>query len=364
MEIFDSQPINLEKLAWAWRFVVKRNPILRSIFLRDERGSVQVVLADVEPEVSVSVASAAEAEPTFATTNLPVVDECFLPHRAHIIQHGDRYFVHIELDHLIIDGWSLKSVKSALLEAYTTGGVNALSQPPSYKTFISAHHTGRVKADNRHWALTLQQQRPCLFPYKHSSNVEGELPQYSPRKAIIYLPEIKVQSVTAFSVQHGITSACIFDAAWAQTLSFYTHSPDVAFEYVVSGRDEDISGIFDIVGLLINVIPYHMDDVSPHSGPLGLAHLAQRMQEQRAEDSLHTASNKRPTAVEVAKVRIDDDLRKSNDPWHFDVLVRVLHITDDATFRPSFEFDAEFFDTEHMNHIAQDFWRRLEEILA
>ncbi|KUI58610.1 Nonribosomal peptide synthetase 1 [Cytospora mali] len=386
MEIFDLQPINLERLAWAWRLVVKKYPILRSIFLRDARGSVQVVLADVEPEVSISVASAAEAEPTFATTKTPVVDECFLPHRAHFIQHGDRYFVHIELDHLVIDGWSLKSIKTALLEAYTTEGVTALSSPPSYKAFVAAHHPDRVEADNRHWALALQQQRPCLIASKRSSKPDGELRQFSPAKAIIYLPDIKVQSVTAFSVQHGITSASIFDAAWAQTLSVYTHSPDVAFEYVVSGRDEDVPGVFDIVGPLINVLPYHLEDVSPHGGPLGLARLAQRMQEQRAEDSLHTASNvrevvendlkmgklfnsalnfqKRPTAVEVANVRIDDDVRKSKDPWHFDVLVRVLHITDDATFRPSFEFDAEFFDTEQMKHIADDFWRRLQDVLA
>lgn len=338
MEIFDSQPIDLEKLAWAWRLVVKRYPILRTIFLRDARGSLQVVLADAEPEVSISVASAAEAEPTFATTKTRIVDECFLPHRAHLIRHGDRCFVHIELDHLVIDGWSLKSIKTALLEAYTTEGINALSRPPSYKDFVAAHHPDRVEADNRYWALALQQQRPCLVPSKGSSKPAGELRQYSPRKTIIYLPDIKVQSVTAFSVQHGITSASMFDAAWAQTLSVYTDSTDVAFEYVVSGRDEDVPGVFDIVGPLINVIPYHLEGVSPQGGLLGLARLAQRMQEQRAEDSLHTASNvreviefdlrmgklfntalnfqKRPTAVEVANVTIDDDVRKSIDPWH------------------------------------------------
>ncbi|KAI0126661.1 hypothetical protein BJ170DRAFT_695102 [Xylariales sp. AK1849] len=43
---------------------------------------------------------------------------------------------------------------------------------------------------------------------------------------------------------------------------------------------------------------------------------------------------RRPAAVEneTHTLRVDDDLKRSVDPWYFDVLVRVLHITDDNTF--------------------------------
>ena len=50
----------------------------------------------------------------------------------------------------------------------------------------------------------------------------------------------------------------------------------------------------------------------------------------------------------------------ADPPKQFDVLVRILHITDDATFRSSFEFDAQFFDYDHMREVAAEFWRRVQ----
>jgi len=46
------------------------------------------------------------------------------------------------------------------------------------------------------------------------------------------------------------------------------------------------------------------------------------------------------------------------------VLVRVMHITDDDTFKPSFEFDALHFDAGGMMEVAQDFWGRVQALVA
>lgn len=345
MEVFllSDRPPCLERLAQAWRRVVQYHPVLRSIFLQDPTGqlpSVQAVLSKsgAEPEIVVSSAAATEAEPTFATRGTRSVDECFLPHRAHFVRHGDRYFVHIELDHLVIDGWSLKEVKKALLAAYDSDEALRVDEAPSYKTFVTAHSADRVKADNEYWAAALQEQGPSLLSLPVNPCQRTATP-HSSHKTILYLPEVRADVFKSFGTQYGVTPASIFDAAWAQTLSKYTARSDVAFEYVVSGRDEDIPNVFELVGPLINVLPYHVLGVSAaEDGPAGLACLAQRMQEQRARDSLHTSSNvreiveeyfgtekrfntavnfqRRPTAVETTTVRIDDDLRKSRDPWH------------------------------------------------
>ncbi|VBB81510.1 Putative Nonribosomal peptide synthetase [Podospora comata] len=392
MEVFSlaNQPVALERLAQAWKRVVQKHTILRSIFLEDPSGNlppVQAVLKKAEPEIAISSASAEEPEPTFISTQTPLVDDCFLPHRAHFIQHGERFFVHIELDHLVIDGWSLKLIKEAFLSAYEENGEGVLvsDEPPPYGVFVAVHHPDRVSVDNEHWALVLRDQKPSLlpppvgYPQAHPS-------LHSTEKTIIYLPEIQASSLKPFSFQHSITPASIFDAAWAQTLSAYTNSTSVAFEYVVSGRDEDVPGVFDIVGPLINVLPYHIDHVLSDGDPEQLARLAQRMQSQRDEDSSHTSSNvrevietelgvkklfntavnfqRRPTAVETSSLRVDDDLRKSRDPWHFDVLVRVMHITDDDTFKPSFEFDELLFDKDGMTKVAEDFWGRVKALVA
>lgn len=336
--------LSLERLAQAWRKVVQRLPILRSIFLVDPSGQLphtQVVLENAEPEiatVSISSEVALRAEPSFESLGIPPVDECFLPHRTLLSQRGDRFFIHIELDHLVIDGWSLRVIKEALLQAYETDDQEYTPKlAPSYKDFVIAQtHPDRATQDTSYWTENLRDQPPALLSFP----VSRPVPYFSKQKTIFYLPEIPAAALTSFSVAHGITAASIFDAAWAQTLSLYTKKSDVGFEYVVSGRDEDVPGVFSMVGPLINVLAYHLQGVEAAEGTTeeDLAVLANRMQDQRAQDSMHSAVNlrevvdgihggkklfntavnfqRRPTAVESEMLWVDDDIRKSNDPWH------------------------------------------------
>ena len=323
-----SQPVSLDKIVRAWKRVVRKYPIFRSIFLKDpaqRRPPVQVVLTNPEPSVARTF-----DEP------LPQMDECFLPHRARFFQYGDKVAGRIDLDHLVLDGWSLKLIKIALLAAYDTDELQLSVEPPSYKSFITALRPDRVDADSKYWASAFRNQRPSsLYLPAHDSE-----PLPSPRKSIIHLPVLKARSLNAFSARNGITTASIFDAAWAQTLSIFTQSPDVCFEYVVSGRDQELPGVFDIVGPLFNVLAYHLRGISTEITEL--AHLAHRIQEQRIQDSQYISCNirevlesnmvigkpfntalnfqRRPKAVWTDHLRIDEDLSKSIDPWHVSFL--------------------------------------------
>jgi amino acid adenylation domain-containing protein len=341
MEVFhlSGPQISLDRLAKAWNLVVQKYSVLRSIYLEDsERNGepLQVVLKNAQPEIVISSASEDEVEPTFETAGTPHIDDCFLPHRAHFIKHGNRYFAHIELDHRTIDGWSLKLIKTALLQAYENEEKFLAQQPAPYKAFVSAHDQDRVKNDDDYWVSVLRDQRPSLLSFPVTSEKIEVVP--SRAKTIIYLPEITSQGLTPFSVKNSITYASIFNAAWAQTLSTYTQSKDAAFEYIISGREEDIDGVFDIVGPLINALPLHLRDIPNQHDNGVLAHLAHQIQEQQAQDGLHSSSNvreviethlgnralfntalnfqRRPTAVELGGLKVDDDLRKSSDPWH------------------------------------------------
>ncbi|KAI0881677.1 non-ribosomal peptide synthetase module [Annulohypoxylon maeteangense] len=392
MEIFSlaSEPISLKRLARAWRRVIQKYPVLRSIYLRDDTGELpllQVVLsadAASEATVVISSAEAEDDEPTFDLVGTPSVDECFIPHRAHFVRHGDRYYIHIELDHQVIDGWSLRLIKLSLLEAYENDENYKSDVPPPYKAIIAARTPSRIEDDDQYWASVLANRVPSILSLPVSSREPIARP--SPRKTVIYLPEIKAQAISAFGTAHGITSASLIDAAWAQTLSTFTGASDVSFEYITSGRNEDVPDVFDIVGLLINAVPYHLSNVSTGGNALDLARLAQLMQEQRNENSMHDTSNvrdvvqkqlkvgrlwntavnfqRRPSAVSTATLKVEDLLRKSVDPWHFDVLVRALHITDDATIRPSFEFDAQVFDQDRMKEVAEHFWTKLQLLIS
>ncbi|KAH8193912.1 hypothetical protein TruAng_011923 [Truncatella angustata] len=373
----ETQPVTLDKLAEAWKCVVQKYPILRTIFLQAEGNlpALQVVLADVEPEITISSAGANETMPTAVTAGLKHVDDCFLPHRAHFIRHGDSYFGNIELNHMLIDGWSLRFIRQAFLDAYDVDEAIDVGQPPSYKSYIATLRPDRVQADERHWVSILRDQEPSLLSPSPAKSYKQ--PESNSSKTVIHLQAVKARSLSSFSADNGITLASIVDAAWAQTLSLHTHSSNVTFAYVNSGRDEDIPGVSEIVGPLINILAYHLHGVSTRSSPETLASLARKMQQQRGEDSAHTSCSisevvedilhldklfntgvnfqRRPTSMGTQTLRVDDLLDESKDPWHFDVLLRVTHITDENVLKISFEFDAQKFNEEQVNDIAESF---------
>ncbi|KAG8158236.1 hypothetical protein KVR01_011997 [Diaporthe batatas] len=402
-----AEPLSLPRLKAAWQGVVARFPVLRSIFLKDapERLGlpvVQVVLdaqAASEATVVVCESPSSAPEPEFGDARAPDVDACFLPHRAHILRHGERVYLHVEMDHLIIDGWSLGLIKRALLEAYEAGpdkDSHNSSTVASYKAFVAAHGSpDRIKIDDAYWERLLHGLSPsALSSALHGAGTPSRQLQHQQHsrqgKVILSLPSIPAASLTPFSATHGLTPASIFSAAWAKTLSSFTGKSDVAFECVVSGRDEDdydhnhqpdAASVWDLVGCCINVLVHRVEGVVGAD----MAGLAARLQEQSAEGAHHGASNvrevaarlspvrlfdtavnfqRRPTAVEneARTLRVDDDLTRSVDPWHFDILVRVLHITDDNTLRPSLEFFEQDYNPDTMEYVGQDWWRRVKEL--
>lgn len=99
---------------------MSRYTILRTVFL-PSLGTIpalQVVLGDIKPEVIVTSASAHDQEPSFHLVGAQDIDQDPLPHRALFYRHGDKYHGVIELDHRLIDRWSLGLIRVAFLEAY------------------------------------------------------------------------------------------------------------------------------------------------------------------------------------------------------------------------------------------------------
>ncbi|KAH9903900.1 acetyl-CoA synthetase-like protein [Xylariomycetidae sp. FL2044] len=386
------ESLSLPRLVWAWRSVVARFPVLRSIFLKDAPKRLglpvmQVLLsrnAAADASVLVSESSAGDPEPVFDDLVVPPVDDSFLPHRAHVIRHGERTYLQVEMDHLLIDGWSLGLIKKALLEAYETESTYS-GVTSSYKAFIAAQTAPeRVLADDEYWACRLHDLSPSLL--------SAALPEPDPasrqhkriRKTLIPLPSISAASLIPYGAARGVTSASLFSAAWAQTLSHFTGRDDVAYEFIVSGRDEDIGGnsatsAWDLVGCCINVLVHRVQVDTD------LAGLGSRIQEASDEGVRRQSSNirevaqkatsaklfdtainfqRRAAAVEneMHTLRVDDDLKRSVDPWHFDVLVRVLEITDDNTFRLSLEFFGQDYSPEAMQKVGEHWWHIVRNV--
>ncbi|TQV97208.1 HC-toxin synthetase [Cordyceps javanica] len=373
-----SEPIDLARLSRSWKNVVQKHTILRTVFLQGQTTRatpLQVVLAAVEPDITISSTLEAYNDwkdaPSYSRNSL-------LPHRLLINRIGEKVIAHLEISHLAIDGWSLGLIKTDLLAGYDADDIDVEMNDAPYRRFISAHSQAHIRADEEYWASALHNYRPSLITTPTSRTQPSV--QFPSAKTIISLPTLDARSFAAIGSQHGITLASIFNAAWAQTLRIYTQHPDVVFGYVVSGRDLDIPGVFDIVGPLVNVLAHHLRDV-PASGTFEeLIILAQKIQEQRMSDGQFTFCNiqeviekqlgvsqlfnstvnfqRRPTAMEKAGLKVQD-MERSKDPWHFDVLVRLV-VDNDDRIQPQVEFDPAVLDGDRMQAVADDFWERLQ----
>lgn len=335
-----SEPIDMIRFARAWKQVVQKHPILRTLFLHDETiqaPPLQVVLGNVEPDVTIFSTSDNDIQRISPRDSL-------LPHQLRITRVGEATLAQLDITHLAIDGWSLGLIKGDLLAFYSTNDLHVERSNAPYKQFVAAHYQARVKADEEYWSSILRRYRPSLLTLPVALTQQAA--QSLTVKTVISLPVLDARSFSTISSQHGITLASIFNAAWAQTLRIYTQCPDVVFGYVVSGRDMDISGVFDIVGPLVNVLAHHLRDVSAEDTSRELIQLAQTLQEQRINDGQHNICNiqqvvekqlgvtrlfnstvnfqRRPIAMEKDGITIQD-MEQSRDPWHVSHRISPFH---------------------------------------
>lgn len=145
--------------------------------------------------------------------------------------------------HIVADGWSVPPMLRALLAEYhTPGTVHPLGGFPDYVGWLAGRDADE---SDRVWRAELDGlPGPSLV-------AEGHTP--SDRFADIAVrPQ---DDVDAGARAAGVPLSVAVHSAWAVTLGGILHSRDVVFGSTVSGRDAQVSGIADMVGLFINTIP-------------------------------------------------------------------------------------------------------------
>ncbi|MCK8432992.1 amino acid adenylation domain-containing protein [Streptomyces sp. D2-8] len=145
--------------------------------------------------------------------------------------------------HIIADGWSVPPMLRALLAEYhAPGTVHPLGGFADYVHWLA----GRDAAESdRVWREELAElPGPSLVAGGHTP---------SDRFADTAVePEGDIDAAVRAA---GVPLSVAVHSAWAVTLGGLLHGRDVVFGSTVSGRDADVPGIGDMVGLFINTIP-------------------------------------------------------------------------------------------------------------
>ncbi|MFI8003043.1 amino acid adenylation domain-containing protein [Streptomyces sp. NPDC086010] len=161
-----------------------------------------------------------------------------------LVRTGPRRSVLVQtVHHIVADGWSVPPMLRALLAEYRAPGtVHPIGGFPDYVRWLAGRDD---EQSDRVWADELAGlPGPSLV-------AEGHTP--SDRFADTAVEP--ADDVDAGARAAGVPLSVAVHSAWALTLGGLLHGDDVVFGSTVSGRDADVPGIGDMVGLFINTVP-------------------------------------------------------------------------------------------------------------
>ncbi|MFM7367894.1 MAG: condensation domain-containing protein, partial [Sphaerospermopsis kisseleviana] len=263
--------VNVAAFASAWQKVVDRYSILRTFFVWENRQTpLQVVLTKVElpwknldwrelslteQQQQLSELLSTQREEGFQFNQAPLM-ECIL------IQLAENSYKFIwNHHHILIDGWCLPIIFKEVLtfyEAALTGEIAYLPTPRPYRDYIAWLNSQNKEAASEFW-------RQTLHGFIAPTPMRVNKPQYKHQQQDSNYFEVELRlsaevsgELQSVAQQHHLTLSTIVQAVWGLLLSRYSGETDVVFGVTVSGRSGSLSGVENMVGLLINTLPLRL----------------------------------------------------------------------------------------------------------
>ncbi|MEU0147401.1 amino acid adenylation domain-containing protein [Streptomyces sp. NPDC006288] len=145
--------------------------------------------------------------------------------------------------HIVADGWSVPPMLRALLAEYHAPGT--VYPIGGFRDYVRRLAASDDEESDRVWAGELVGlPGPSLVAEGHT-----------PSDRFADTAEEPADDIDAAVRTAGVPLSVAVHSAWALTLGGLLHGGDVVFGSTVSGRDVDVPGIGDMVGLFINTIP-------------------------------------------------------------------------------------------------------------
>ncbi|KAK4867831.1 hypothetical protein LT330_007490 [Penicillium expansum] len=249
-----SEP-NLDRLVNAWKQVVSRHAMFRTIFVenltpRDPFCQVVLKSYDATP-VFLQSPGESDVLATFDKEDPKDYSESAPAYRFTICQTpSGRLFARIEMSHAAMDGNSISIILRDLQLAYA--GRLEESPQPLFKDYMEYLQDAPKEASINYWRSYLDQAKPCHFP----ALTDGQQSAKALRSIPVNFGALnELQNVCE---KRGITLANVFNAAWGLTLRAFCGSDDVSFSYMASLRDVAAEGVQWVIGPVINLLVCRM----------------------------------------------------------------------------------------------------------
>ncbi|WP_323798315.1 non-ribosomal peptide synthetase [Nisaea sp.] len=264
-----ASPFNPEAFRAAWDALVERHPILRTALWLDGGEPLQFVRRDVtlpwrdldwrdldeeEQTDALERLLAEERSAGFALTCPPLL-RCLL-----IQLEDDNWQFVLGLHHMLLDGWSLPILFRDLMLLYGSRSTDLPPAPP-YERYIAWLQEQDHAAARTHWRDVIEDfGAPTPLPGARTKAPDGSANAQPSEKTFTFEPALG-RALIETARQRHLTLNTLFNAGWALVLSRTSAESDTVFGVTLSGRDIDLTGIEDMVGLFINTVPMRVSTV-------------------------------------------------------------------------------------------------------
>ncbi|RKP39725.1 hypothetical protein BJ085DRAFT_36903 [Dimargaris cristalligena] len=249
--------LDYHRLTQAWNAVASQHPPLRTVFVESSakrsQGFVQAVIRSPSDVWTLGNKPLACLD-SFFTNNLRrgfVLQELMIRNFVFPTADSQVHDVVISAHHSHLDGWSMSLLLQAWMAAYHHPEILAPSPLISFPTVVEYLSQMDNTQAGEFWSTYLRNAHstpaPMLFP--GSSGASGSATYYT----VIDIPKTQMQQ---FTQSVGITLATLFRAAYALVLSRLLDQDDVIFGVILSGRNLDLLGMDQVIGLCINTLPF------------------------------------------------------------------------------------------------------------
>jgi amino acid adenylation domain-containing protein/non-ribosomal peptide synthase protein (TIGR01720 family) len=163
----------------------------------------------------------------------------------------ERHLLVFTYQHILLDGWSMPLVLGDLFELYRTHGRAELDPAVSFRAYLSWFEGQDHAAAEREWRRELAGLDEPTVLVPEASGSEPVLP----RELVATLSEADTAALADTARSLGLTLNTVVQGAWALLLAQLTGRDDVVFGMSVSGRPPELSGVEEMVGLLMSTVP-------------------------------------------------------------------------------------------------------------
>lgn len=250
--------------------LIKKYDVLRSVFLSEQvKKPVQIVMKCREKEVVVQDISDQEQEIQKKTVeeymekdrirSFDLSEDLLI--RFHVFALGSKQVkILMTMHHIIIDGWSYNIIINDLLQTYRDKinhqEVHREVVVP-YRRYIDWVKEQDTSAAEQYWSNYLSGFEGKV--YGQEENREYRKAEYE-----FVLDRETTSGLKELAVDWKVTVSTLVQAIWGVQYSKLNNKQDIIFGTVSSGRQNGLSDVQKMVGLLINTLPvrvqYELED--------------------------------------------------------------------------------------------------------